>query len=178
MINHKDAKGHIVKELNRLNDSECHEWGWRKFSEWKKIIQPEAGFLKNNAATFEVKIKADSAKGLNPNFPKICDTITLGTPAMLKTSGATLILGSQKQCDTLRFRIYLVGSYLEAKQYICTLSIMNKTGEQKYIFQGKVFTLDKDDPVEGSVFMMGIEDAKKFCDEKSNFDVNITQSEI
>ena len=51
---------------------------------------------------------------------------------------------------------------------------MDKTGEQKYVFQGKVFTLDKDDPVEGSVFMMGIEDAKKFCDEKSNFDVNIT----
>ena len=43
-----------------------------------------------------------------------------------------------------------------------------------YTFQGKVFTLDKVDPVKGSLFMLGTEDAMEICDEKSKFDVNIT----
>ena len=43
----------------------------------------------------------------------------------------------------------------------------------QYVFQGEVFTLDKDDPVEGSVFIMGTKAAKKICDENSKFDVNI-----
>ena len=33
--------------------------------------------------------------------------------------------------------------------------------------------MDKDDPVKGSVFMMGTDAAKEMCDEKSMFDVNI-----
>ena len=65
---------------------------------------------------------------------------------MLKASGAVFFLASRKQCDTLRFWIYFVGSNIEAKNYLYTLSISDKTGEEKYIFQGKVFTLDKDDP--------------------------------
>ena len=66
------------------------------------------------------------------------------------------------------------GSSFEAKQFSYTLSIADKNGEQKYIFHGKVFTLDKDDPVKGSVFMIGAEDAKEIYDEKSKFDVNVT----
>jgi hypothetical protein len=93
---------------------------------------------------------------------------------MLKTSDAIFFLASQKQFDTLRFWIYLVGSSVEAKKFSYTLSITDKTGEQKYIFHGKVFTLDKDDPVKGSVFMIGAENAKEIYDEKSKFDVNVT----
>ena len=41
-------------------------------------------------------------------------------------------------------------------------------------FMEKFFTLDKVDPVKGSVFMIGAEDAKEIYDEKSKFDVNVT----
>ena len=92
----------------------------------------------------------------------------------MKTSAATFLLASRKQCDTLRFWIYLVGSFFEAKHYRYTLSIKDKTGEPMYTFQGKVFTLDKVGPVKGSVFMLGTEDAMEICDEKSKFDVNVT----
>ena len=68
---------------------------------WNKVIDPEAGFLKNNTVAFELKIDAESPKGLNPTLPKICDDITIGTPTMLKTSGAIFLLGSRKQCNTL-----------------------------------------------------------------------------
>ena len=144
---------------------------------WKNVIEPKAGYLKNNTVTFELEIKADSPKGLNPNSPKICDTITVGTPTMvttLKTSGAIFFLASQKRCDTLRFWIYLLGSACEAKHYSYTLSITDKTGKPKYVFHGEAFTLDKDGPVRGSVFMMGTEAVEDICDEKSKFDVNIT----
>jgi hypothetical protein len=68
----------------------------------------------------------------------------------------------------------LAGSALEAKHYEYTLSIADsKTGKPKHVFHGEVFTLDKDDPVKGSVFMMGTDAAKEMCDEKSMFDVNI-----
>ena len=141
---------------------------------WNKVIEPGSGFLKNNAVTFELRLNADTAKGLNSNIPKICDTIAVGMPTTLKTSGAIFFLASQKQCDTLRFWMYLAGSALEAKHYEYTLSIADgKTGKPKHVFYGEVFTLDKDDPVKGSVFMMGTDAAKEMCDENSMFDVNI-----
>ena len=172
IINHKATEKTHLKKFDRLYESGSHlTW---KYFEWNKVIEPEAGFLKNDTVTFEFKIKVHSVKGLNPNFPKICDTITVGTPTMLKTSAATFLLASCKQCDILRFWIYLVGSFFEAKHYRYTLSIMDKTGEPMYTFQGKVFTLDKVGPVKGSVFMLGTEDAMEICDEKSKFDVNIT----
>ena len=142
--------------------------------EWNKVIDPKAGFLKNNTVTFELKMKADPSKGLDLNFPKICDTNSISTPTMLKTNNAIFFLAIQKQCETLQLRIYMAGSVLEAKHYLYTLSIMDKASEQKFVFQGKVFTLDKNDPVKGSVFMMGIESVEEICDEKSKFGVNIT----
>jgi hypothetical protein len=170
MINHESAKKTHFRELDKLFSFDALGWGLRKFKKWNKVIDPAAGFLINDTVTFELKI--DSAKGLNLNFPKICDSI--GTPTMLKTSGAIFFLASQRRFDTIRFWIYLVGSSFEAKIFSYTLSIRDKTGEQKYVFHGKVFTLDKDDPLKGSVFMMGTEDAKEIYEEKSKFDVIIT----
>ena len=170
MINHEAAEKTVCMKFDDSYNYESLSWGRKKFMEWSKVIEPEAGFLKNDTVTFELEI--DSVKGLNLNFPKICDTI--GTPTMLKTSDAIFFLASQKQFDTLRFWIYLVGSSFEAKKFSYTLSITDETGEQKYIFHGKVFTLEKDDPVKGSVFMIGAEDAKEIYDEKSKFDVNVT----
>ena len=174
MINHEAAEKTLIGHIDDLFKPQRSELGTRQFIKWNKVIEPEAGFLKNNTVTFELKIKVDPAKGLNSNFPKICDSISIGTPTMLKTNGAIFFLASCKQCDTLRFLVYLVGSSVEANNYGYTLSIKDKTGEQKYVFQGKVFTLDKDDAVKGSVFLMETEAAKEVCDEKSKFDVNIT----
>jgi hypothetical protein len=64
-------------------------------------------------------------------------------------SEAVFFLVRQKQYDTLRFRVYFVGSPLESKNYIYNLIISDKAGQERYDFQGKVFTLDKDDPVKG-----------------------------
>ena len=175
MINHEAAERTCCLSFDNksLFDSKGNHRGARQFVKWKTVMDPDAGFLKNNSVTFELKIKADSPKGLDLNFPKICDTITVGTPTMLKTTGDIFFLASRKHFDTLRFWIYLAGSALESKNYSYILSITDKTGKPKHVFHGKVFTLDKDDPVKGSVFMMGTEDAKEICDEKSKFDVNI-----
>ena len=87
--------------------------------------------------------------GLNPKRPKICGSENYGVITKLETSEETFFLVRQKQYDTLRFRVYFVGSPLESKNYIYNLSICDKAGQEKYDFQGKVFTLDKDDPVKG-----------------------------
>ena len=147
IINHEDAKRTCIRRYDSLFDSERPGLYWKKFMKWSKAIEPEAGFLKNNTVTFELKIEADLAKGLNPNFPKICDSIVVGTPTMLKTSSATFFLARQKECGTIQFRIYMADSSFEAENFEYTLTIMgSKTDKPKHVFRGEVFTLDKDDP--------------------------------
>jgi hypothetical protein len=61
----------------------------------------------------------------------------------------TFFLVGRKQCDTLRFWIFIVGSSLEAKHYSYTLTVKNNAGDKIYIHQGKVFTLDSDEVAKG-----------------------------
>ena len=78
---------------------------------------------------------------------------------------------------------------MEALNYYYKLYIANKAGKEKYDFEGKVLTLDKDCLTQGnieslilhgdvsnigSVFIMETDAAKNICDEDSNFDVKIT----
>ncbi len=72
-------------------------------------------------------------------------------PIKLETSDRTFFFASRKQCDTLRFWVYLVGSALEARNYGYILKISDQNGKQKHVFEGEVFNLDKDEPAEGSV---------------------------
>merc|ERR1719483_1603625 len=125
MINHEDPEKTCFREFDRLFNASGNEC-WLRFMEWNKAIEGDAGFLKNDTVTFELKIKVDSVKGLNPNSPKICEIITVGRPIILKTSGAIFFLASQKQCDTHRFWIYFYGSAIAAKKFSYTLSIAEK----------------------------------------------------
>ena len=54
----------------------------------------------------------------------------------------TFFLVGRKQCDTLRFWIYIVGSSLEARHYSYTLTVANNAGDKQYNHKGQVFTLD------------------------------------
>lgn len=99
---------------------------------------------------------------------------SLGSPVKLETAdGMTFFLVGRKQCDTLRFWVYFVGSFYEAKHYSYTLTVTNNAGDKKYTHQGKVFTLDSGESVEGSVFMMDANAAKKICDEDSKLIINV-----
>ena len=66
----------------------------------------------------------------------------------------TFFLVGRKQCDTLRFWIYIVASSLEAKHYSYTLTVKNNGGGKKYIHEGQVFTLDFDEAAEGEDFYL------------------------
>ena len=92
--------------------------------------------------------------GLNPKRRKICGSGSCGAVTKLETSDAVFFLVKQKQCDTFRFWVYFIGSPLEAKNYSCNLSIADKAGKEKFDFQGKVFTLDKDDPIKGIYYIV------------------------
>ena len=97
-----------------------------------------------------------------------------GSPVKLETAdGMTFFLVGRKQCDTLRFWIYIVGSSLEAKHYSYTLTVANNAGNKKYMHQGEVFSLDLDEVATGSVFVMTTEAAQKICEEDANLDVNV-----
>ena len=73
-----------------------------------------------------------------------------GSPVKLETAdGMTFFLVGRKQCDTLRFWIYIVGSSLEAKHYSYTLTVANNAGNKKYMHEGEVFSLDSDEVATG-----------------------------
>jgi hypothetical protein len=86
-VNHEDANKTISREFYKLYDSERPQWGWKNFMGWNKVVEPGSGFLQNNTVSFELRLNADAAKRLNSNIPKICDTIAVGMPTTLKTSG-------------------------------------------------------------------------------------------
>ena len=90
----------------------------------------------------------------------------------------TFFLVGRKQYDTLRFWIYIVGTYLEAKHYAYTLTVVNNDGSEKYTHQGKVFSLDLAEVAKGSVFMMATEAAQKICEEDKNLYVNVVISNL
>ena len=110
----------------------------------------------------------------------------------LETSDGVFLLVRQKRHDKLIFWVYFIGSPREALNYYYKLNIANKAGKEKYDFEGKVLTLDKDCLTHipyltlhgevsnfghrtiGSVFIMETEAAKNICDEDSKFDVKIT----
>ena len=91
---------------------------------------------------------------MNPKRQKLCGSGNSAIPTKLETSDATFFLVRQKRCDTFRFWVYFIGSPLAAKNYSCNLSIADKAGKEKFDFQGKVFTLDKDDPIKGIYYLV------------------------
>ena len=105
----------------------------------------------------------------------------------LETSDAVFLLVRQKRLDKLIFWVHFIGPPMEALNYYYKLYIANKAGKEKYDFEGKVLTLDKDcltqgnidvsnigHRIIGSVFIMETDAAKNICDEDSKFDVKIT----
>ena len=79
----------------------------------------------------------------------------------------TFFLVGRKQCDVLRFWIYIVGSSLEAKHYSYTLTVKSNAGDKIYNHQGKVFTLDLDEVATGYDFFylrkFGFVKKKRIC---------------
>ena len=73
-----------------------------------------------------------------PFNPEQCGTNVFSTPVKLETTdGRIFFLVGRKQCDSIRFCIYIIGSSMEAKQYSYTLSITNNSGDEEQIFKGR-----------------------------------------
>ena len=69
-----------------------------------------------------------------------CGTNVLSTPVKLETTdGRIFFLVGRKQCDTIRFWIYIIGSSMEAKHYSYNLSITNNCGDGEQIDKGKLY---------------------------------------
>ena len=80
-----------------------------------------------------------------------CGKSAFGNPVKLETAdGMIFFLVGRKQCDPLRFWIYIVGSSLEARHYSYTLTVTNNAGDKQYNHKGQVFTLDSYEVATGS----------------------------
>ena len=78
---------------------------------------------------------------------------------------------------TVYFWLHPLGSSDEAKKYLCTISIENEIENEKFIYSGRVHTLDKgykDIIASGSLLSIGVDAAKRSLNDQKKLEVEIT----
>ena len=58
VISRKD-KTTFVRRSSHLFTASQNHWGWEHYKSWADLVNPENGFISNDAVTFEVEISAD-----------------------------------------------------------------------------------------------------------------------
>ena len=99
------------------------------------------------------------------------------TKMMTSTCGAVFFTSGCVENKTVYFCLNLLGSSDEAKKYLCTISIKNEIENEKFIYSGRVQTLDKgfEDIIDsGSLLSIGVDAAKRSWDDKKNLKFEIT----
>ena len=79
--------------------------------------------------------------------------------------------------ETVYIWLLLLGSPDEAKKYSCTISIKNKIENEKFIYSGRVHTLDKgykDIIASASLLAIGVDGAKRSLNDQKKLEVEIS----
>ena len=96
---------------------------------------------------------------------------------MTSTCGAVFFTSGCVENKTVYFWLHLLGSSDEAKKYLCTISIKNEIENEKFIYSGRVHTLDKgykDIIASGSLLSIGVDAAKRSLNDQKKLEVEIT----
>ena len=79
--------------------------------------------------------------------------------------------------NTVYFWLRLLGSSDEAKKYLCTISINDEIENEKFIYRGRVHTLDKgykDIIASASLLAIGVDGAKRSLNDQKKLEVEIS----
>jgi len=64
ILNHKKPADAFVRKIAHLFYAKENDWGFSHFLAWNEVCDPEKGFVKDDAVTFEVKVTADAPHGV------------------------------------------------------------------------------------------------------------------
>jgi len=95
---------------------------------------------------------------------------------MTSTCGAVFYTSGCVENKTVYFWLHLLGSSDEAKKYLCTVSIKNEIENEKFIYSGRVHTLDKGYEniiASGSLLSIAVDAARRSLNDKRQLEVEI-----
>lgn len=64
LISHKPGAEPLLRKCQNLNYSKEKDWGFSYFISWEDLLDPKQGYLKDDAITLEVHIKAEEPQGI------------------------------------------------------------------------------------------------------------------
>ncbi|XP_030840591.1 ubiquitin carboxyl-terminal hydrolase 7 isoform X2 [Strongylocentrotus purpuratus] len=105
LLNQTGGQSH-VKKISHLFYSKENDWGFSHFMAWSDLLDPEKGYVKDDAITLEVHVVADAPHGVSWDSKKLTGYVGL------KNQGATCYMNSLLQClfftNELRKAVYLM----------------------------------------------------------------------
>ncbi|XP_071482603.1 ubiquitin carboxyl-terminal hydrolase 7-like [Diadema antillarum] len=103
LLNQHGGSPH-VKKISHLFYSKENDWGFSHFMAWSDLLDPEKGYVKDDAITLEVHVVADAPHGVSWDSKKLTGYVGL------KNQGATCYMNSLLQClfftNKLRNAVY------------------------------------------------------------------------
>ncbi|XP_061713284.1 ubiquitin carboxyl-terminal hydrolase 7-like isoform X2 [Cydia pomonella] len=106
LLTYKPDKEHLCRKLHHMYHCKEDDWGFGHFISWKELMNPDNGFVKDDAVTIEAHVIAEAPHGVSWDSKKHTGYIGL------KNQGATCYMNSLLQTlfftNVLRKAVYLI----------------------------------------------------------------------
>ncbi|CAH1982094.1 unnamed protein product [Acanthoscelides obtectus] len=91
LLSVRSEEEHFTRKIHHLFYSKENDWGFSHFMTWNDVLDPEKGFIKDDAITLEVQVVADAPHGVSWDSKKHTGYVGL------KNQGATCYMNSLLQ---------------------------------------------------------------------------------
>jgi len=130
MLNQKDGTK-FKRKISHLFYCKENDWGFSHYMSWNEVLDPDKGFIKDDAVIFEVKVNADAPHGVSWDSKKHTGYVGL------KNQGATCYMNSLLQVlyftNLLRKAVYKMPTESDDSQKSVGLALQRVFHELQFL---------------------------------------------